>query len=114
MDQGMEAHRRGVLALTVMAVVALAGWARAEEPPVCATCHADLYEGMAKARHGNAEDARTPFGSGRTCEACLKSGSFRTTPSRGMPTDGSCSFCSKPSAASISIKSSGWPTRLAP
>ena len=60
-----ERTRRRVLVPVMAAILAIVPAARAEDPPVCATCHADLYEAMAKARHGNAGDARSPFGSGR-------------------------------------------------
>jgi DmsE family decaheme c-type cytochrome len=70
MDQSLDRYRWGALAAVLVAVLGFAVWANAGEPPVCAACHADLYEGMAKAKHGNDGDARTPFGSGRACEAC--------------------------------------------
>jgi DmsE family decaheme c-type cytochrome len=44
----------------------------AQEPgqPVCVKCHEAAYPGMALTKHGAKGDPRTPFGSGRDCQAC--------------------------------------------
>jgi hypothetical protein len=42
----------------------------AAEPPVCVKCHKEAWEGFSQTRHAVRGDARTPFGTGRDCQAC--------------------------------------------
>jgi DmsE family decaheme c-type cytochrome len=42
----------------------------APDPPVCVKCHKGAWEGLAQTKHAVWGDARTPFGSGRECQAC--------------------------------------------
>lgn len=40
------------------------------EPPPCLKCHESAYAGMQLTKHGAKGDGRTPFGSGKDCQAC--------------------------------------------
>ena len=54
-------------------LLALPAFAQAPAPadkPVCLKCHEDAYTGMASTKHAAKGDPRTPFGSGRECQAC--------------------------------------------
>jgi DmsE family decaheme c-type cytochrome len=42
----------------------------AAEPPVCVKCHEEAWVGFSQTRHAVRGDARTPFGTGRDCQAC--------------------------------------------
>jgi DmsE family decaheme c-type cytochrome len=42
----------------------------AEEPPVCVKCHKEAWEGFSLTKHAVRGDPRTPFGTGRDCQAC--------------------------------------------
>jgi DmsE family decaheme c-type cytochrome len=61
-----------VIALAAGAAVLLASPVLAQQPgePVCVKCHEAAYPGMALTKHGAKGDPRTPFGSGRECQAC--------------------------------------------
>ena len=61
-----------VAALAAGATAFLAFPVSAQQPgePVCVKCHEAAYPGMALTKHGAKGDSRTPFGSGRECQAC--------------------------------------------
>jgi DmsE family decaheme c-type cytochrome len=61
-----------VTALAAGAVALLAFPVLAQQPgePVCVKCHAESYTGLAETKHGAKSDPRSPFGSGRECQAC--------------------------------------------
>jgi DmsE family decaheme c-type cytochrome len=44
--------------------------APAAEPPVCVKCHKGAWEGFSLTKHAVRGDPRTPFGTGRDCQAC--------------------------------------------
>src|SRR5262245_55805786 len=39
-------------------------------PPVCVKCHKEAYERFSLTKHAVRGDPRTPFGTGRDCQAC--------------------------------------------
>ena len=61
-----------VAALAAGATAFLAFPVLAQQPgePVCVKCHAESYTGLAETKHGARADPRSPFGSGRECQAC--------------------------------------------
>src|SRR5215470_4415267 len=40
------------------------------EQPVCVKCHADSFAGMSLTKHAVKSDFRTPWGTGKECQAC--------------------------------------------
>ncbi|HKC43564.1 MAG TPA: hypothetical protein VKC64_07035, partial [Burkholderiales bacterium] len=64
-----------------------------EPPPICAKCHKEAWEGLSQTKHAVRVDPRTPFGTGRDCQAChgdatehLKSPTKNPMPQRFLPT----------------------------
>jgi len=64
-----------------------------DEPPVCVKCHKEAWEGFAQTKHAVRVDPRTPFGTGRDCQAChgdatehLKNPVKNSMPQRFLPT----------------------------
>jgi DmsE family decaheme c-type cytochrome len=52
------------------AVVWSPAFAQAPGQPVCVKCHEEYYTGIAETKHGAKSDPRSPFGTGKECQAC--------------------------------------------
>lgn len=54
----------------VLAQAPPAAPAPAAEAKVCLKCHEEAYAGISETKHGARGDPRSPFGTGRECQAC--------------------------------------------
>jgi len=58
------------LFLAAPAIFAQAPAQPTAEPPVCVKCHQEAYATIGQTKHFVRTDPRTPFGTGRDCQAC--------------------------------------------